>query len=79
MKMRMPHLGLEWRLVPDADLQMAYDVLLHLYQADTDDGMTVAKATFFSLTEELLEKYSPPFEGGEEWDTRRREREEEWR
>ncbi len=66
-------LYVEWYTVfiPDEELQAAYEVLLHLYHADDDHPMEVAKAAFFCLTEELLEKYCVPFYGGLEWDNRR--------
>ncbi len=66
-------LYIEWYYVhiPYEELQLPYEVLLHLHRADDDQPMEVAKAVFFSLTEALLEKYCTPFHGGLEWDNRR--------
>ena len=72
MKLRRPHLKLMYVLVPNDELQTPYDVLAHINQGCAEPAeWRLAISTFFSLTEALVEKYSPPFKGGREWDNRR--------
>ena len=73
MKLRRPHLKLMYVLVPNDELQTPYDVLCHLHSgcADGPHATRLAMDTFLSLTEFLVEKYSPPFKGGQEWDNRK--------
>lgn len=75
MKLRRPHLKLMYVLVPNDELQTSYDVLCHINQGCAEPAeWHLAISTFFSLTEALVEQYSPPFKGGQEWDNRRREK-----
>ncbi len=81
MALERPQLKVEWySVVSAADLQMPYDVLAHIRRLDlgAGDGSRVAISTFLSLTESLVEE-CPPFRGGQQWDNRRKQREEEWR
>ncbi len=71
MKLRRPHLKLMYVLVPDDELQTPYEMLWQLKNADPPQPRMV-KDVFFSLTEALVEQYSPPFKGGREWDNRKR-------
>ncbi len=75
-----PQLKIEWyALVPNEALQTAYDTLLLLEKRIlTPTATRLAAGTFLSLTEELVERFSPPFRGGQKWDGRK-PREEEWR
>ena len=68
MRFRRPHLKLMYVLVPDAELQTAYDILSHINQG-CDNNLAID--TFLSLTEAPTEYYSPPFKGGHEWDNRK--------
>ncbi len=74
LKLRRPQLQLMYVLVPDSELQTAYDVLSHIRDAGICDfhELKLAVSTFLSLTESLVEQYSPPYEGGHEWDNRRK-------
>ncbi len=76
-----PQLRTEWySKAPIGELQTPHDVLVHIGTACGDPhDWKLAIDTFLSLTEALLEQYSPPFRGGYEWDNRRKPREEEWR
>ncbi len=62
--------------VPEEEKQLglAWEVLWHLKNGEFRDkaGRNTAISTFLALTEELLEEYCPPYEGGRELDNRRR-------
>ncbi len=73
MKLRRPHLKLMYVLVPDAVLQIPYHLLWQLKYDDDSQAKTV-KDTYFSLIEELVKEYSPPYAGGKEWDNRKRKK-----
>ncbi len=70
MKLRRPHLKLTYVLVPDDELQTPYDILWLLKYTDPHNPRML-KDIFLSLTETLVEKYSPPFDDGLELDNRR--------
>ena len=81
IQLSRPYFQPEWySLVPEYELQEVYNVLLHIKLNDSmgPADKALAAAVFLSLSEALLEKYSPPFKGGKEWDSRKQPK-EEWR
>ncbi len=69
MKMRRPHLKLIYVLVPEEELQTSYDMLLHIHLGRPPFNLAVD--AFLSVTEALVEHYSPPYQGGRHLDKRR--------